>query len=187
MSLSSSARRNNKTKSESFSCDNDNSENKPLSKAAPDFHQPLNISRAHRNNTLNEKSINSLLSDLIDQTSNNLDCLASRNYTPKKEILRAKSPLTNHLNSSNNRPSTVGKNVQAKEAEKSCQNVPQNNQKSPSKLRTKSDVVNVIVPSFRVKNFTMRYRIEGTEVKISLSIILGRFFHYFFLLNLELK
>lgn len=159
-----------------MSCDKDNSENRPLSAVAANLDQPLNISRAHRNNTLNEKSINCLLSDLIDQTSSNLGCLASKNYTPKQEeALLANTLPTSHLNSSQSRPSTVEKNVQVKEAETTHQSVPKNSQKSPSKLKTKPEVLNVIVPSYRVKNFTMRYRIEGTEVETSLSIMFGRF------------
>lgn len=163
MSPSSSKRSRSKLES----CD-DNSENKPLS-AATNLDKP-NISRSNRNNTLYEKSINCLLSDLLDQTSNNLGCLAAKNHslqkgssTPKKETLLSNSPLTSHLNGSNS------KNVHAEDTQRSCQNVSKDNQKSPSKLKIKPGVVDVIVPSFRVKNFKMRYRIEGTEVQISLS------------------
>ena len=143
--------KSNKNKSDSTS--DDNTENTPTPRRPNPFQQPH---RGHTHSPLNEKAIICLLSNLLDQTSAAFD----RSLAERSPAVQAKGPPLENVPS---QPAKMEAHVRVDK--ETVNSSPLANKKSPTQIGEPA-VVNVIVPSFRVKTFKTRYRIEGTEVRL---------------------
>lgn len=148
----------------------DDRENKPLQnlkKQEENFYE--NKSRLKL--TLKEKSLNSIIINCLNETSNNSsgsisDCSTESRTSTDFPSLSGNSnsyclnlPYFSTINKTSNSNLISDTVADLKHDKKSI-----NKTSEVTELSSlKSENINVIVPSFRIKNFNARYKIEGTE------------------------